>query len=337
MNSSLLSRRQLLKTSTLGSLALLSGCEYSKLRRSTLLYSRGSLPYQWRKLLPSHWRSNSVANSGEIVNQAISTHPDLIQLSDAWAQLLDPNDLDSWDGVPLLRELALFAKPITHILKQDICREIALPIAFSPWLLVICNRPDLVARFSEGWHLLLDPTIRGKVVFPSSPRVLIDIAQRMEGGLKMLPNLRRSVLSFDRHYGLNLLLNGDAEISILPARQAIQLLPEHPHLKGLLPKEGTLLTWDVMVRPSQSQKSLPIDWIKAAWERPLLDQLIASGWVPPLPLARLQGVLNKLELPDEWIELLYPEESLLNKCSSLLPLDISERKKLQDIWTKSMI
>nr|YP_009530963.1 hypothetical protein PMNZ_731 [Paulinella micropora]AXY63652.1 hypothetical protein PMNZ_731 [Paulinella micropora] len=337
INSALLSRRQLLKTGTLGTFALLSGCEYSKLSRSTLLYSRGSLPYQWLKLLPNDWRSDSMVNSSEVVNRILSSHPDLVQVSDAWGQLLNPNDLAPLDTIPLFKELALFTEPITYIFKDDLLRKVALPIAFSPWLLVICNRPDLLARSSEGWHLLLDPTVRGRVVFPSSPRVLIDIAQRLEGGLETLPALRRSVLSFDRYYGLNLLLNGDAEISILPAREAIPLLQEHPHLKGLLPNQGTILTWDLLVRPLLSQKALPIAWIQEAWKRPLLDHLIANGWVPPLPRARLQGALDKLKLPPEWKELLYPEESLLNKCSSLLPLDINERKRLQDIWTSVMV
>nr|YP_002049368.1 hypothetical protein PCC_0743 [Paulinella chromatophora]ACB43158.1 hypothetical protein PCC_0743 [Paulinella chromatophora] len=336
MSKPLLSRRGFLNAGTLGSLAFLESCRHSNPHRSTLAYLNGDLPLAWLKVLPNDWKTISVAGPQELINQFPIIHPDLVQFSDAWAQVLGPNELRPLEAHNLLEQLAPFAKPIARLFSKNINEELALPIAFSPWLLVVRNRTDLVARASEGWNLLLDPTLRGKVILPSSPRVVIDIAQRLQGGLDSLPLLRRSVLSFDQIYGINLLVNGDADVAILPARQVIPLLREDPALRAFLPNQGTLLSWNTLVRPATSQKPLPSDWIQAAWKRPLLKRLLSRGWVPPLPRISLMRAFKSLEMSDEWVELMYPTESLLKSCSTLIPINDSERKHLQQIWDETM-
>jgi hypothetical protein len=91
----------------------------------------------------------------------------------------------------------------------------AFPWAFGTWVLMVRRRPDLIERASEGWSLLLDPSLKDRLVLPSSPRVVISLlagpGSRTEPDLpERLRRLRSQALAFDDIGGLNLLLAAEA-------------------------------------------------------------------------------------------------------------------------------
>jgi putative spermidine/putrescine transport system substrate-binding protein len=79
---------------------------------------------------------------------------------------------------------------------------------------------------------------------------------------------------------------------------------------------------------------LPLEWIRDGLNLPLLDRLLAAGWVPPLPVAQLAPALNRW--PQRLRPLLLPSSDVLARCTNLLPLQAADRQRLQTLWDQAM-
>ena len=207
--------------------------------------------------------------------------------------------------------------------------QLAFPWAYSPWVIALRSRPDLAARRQEGWQLLLDPSLRGRLVLPSSPRISLEI---MGGDFERLERLRAQALAYDDRDGLNLLLSGDAEAAVLPLQRLIPLLRRDQRLAVIWPDSGAPLSWQLLLRPAGAAPSAPppLEWLGAVLEQPLLEQLLARGWVPPLPQADLAPVARRF--PESIAALLLPGDGLLQRCWSLPPLSVPQQLAQQNLW-----
>jgi hypothetical protein len=144
--------------------------------------------------------------------------------------------------------------------------------------------------------------------------------------------LRRQVLAHNDRDGLNLLLSGVAEVAVLPLRLLVPLLRRDPRLQLIWPTSGAPLSWQLLMRPAQAGpgSDWPIPWLEAMLQPPLLANLLAAGWVPPLPFAQLQKVVDRF--PPPLRPLLAPDPALLARSWSLPPLDGRDRLALQSLW-----
>jgi len=319
-----LSRRQLLgQGAALLPLALLGSCARSTGPR--LLACKGALPKAWLASLPSPWSLQEHERSQQIV--AAARDADLLQLSDGWASSLPPATLQPLGAPALLARLAAAAGPVSRLYGPPQSQALAFPWAFSPWVLALRNRPDLLDQARQSWDVLLDPSLKGRLVLPSSPRISIEL---MGADASRLRRLRQAALAYDEADGLNLLLMGKASAAVLPQQRLIPLLRQDPRLQVVLPATGAPLSWQVMLRPTQATAPLPLDWLARVLEPPLLPRLLAAGWVPPLPAAELQQALRVL--PGPQAALLLPPEAVLQRCWSQPPLPAAQRLAWQTLW-----
>ncbi|MFO7630234.1 MAG: hypothetical protein R6W06_12115 [Prochlorococcaceae cyanobacterium] len=365
-----LSRRQLLDRglrlggSAIGA-GLLAACR--PIPRTTLLYSRGELPEAWLQRLPPGWQGKPLAGPSAVA--AAAGEAALLQLGDGWATDLPPHRLAPLgEGVAAaLAELDPIAAPAMRLFGPADGPALAFPWAFGTWVLLLRNRADLLARRAEGWRLLLDPSLRRRLVLPSSPRLVIDLAARQlaegpgalpvaaeDGRLSaQLRRLRQQALAFDEPTGLNLLLAGDADAAVVPSQRVVPLLRRDPRLSAFLPASGSPLWWNLLLRPANSTAvastavasaavasaavastaPLPAAWLALLAEPRLLERLLAGGWLPPLPRARLAPALARW--PAAVAELLLPPAAVLARCSNLPPLTPSQRQQLQALWDGS--
>jgi hypothetical protein len=217
-------------------------------------------------------------------------------------------------------------------------------------VLLLRNRPDLLRRRQEGWSLLLDSSLRQRLVLPSSPRVVIDLALRQLGlaaadpaalGDPRLPDqlaqLRRQTLAFDERDGVQLLLAGEADAAVVPSQRALPLLLRDPRLEALLPETGSPLSWQLLLQlavDGDTSAPLPLEWLRDGLTLPLLDRLLAAGWVPPLPPQRLQPALARW--PQRLRPLLLPPPAVLARCSNLPPFSPAEQLRWQALWDGAM-
>jgi putative spermidine/putrescine transport system substrate-binding protein len=322
-----LGRRQLLATGAVAGLGLLAGCRRSGPR---LLASRGDLPAPWAQVLPAPWRLETRDDPAAVLAALDPERPALVQLSDGWASGLAT---DTWQPIHdggLLDRLAPRARAVSRLFGPDGAPRLALPFAVSPWVLLLRNRPDLLRRAPEGWELLLDPSLRGRLVLPASPRVTIAL---VNGDPARLRRLRAQALAYDDRHGLNLLLGGEAEALVLPRRRVVPLLQRDPRLQALLPQAGSPLSWNLLLRPAGAAPTPPTAWLAKLLDPSLLPDLLAAGWVPPLPHEELARA--SAGFPPALRALLAPPAGVLERCTDLPPLATAERLALQDLWDRS--
>jgi len=331
MADRLWSRRQVLRTGAGGSLALatwgLTGCAAATPPR--LLASLGDLPAAWMTRLPGPWQSQLLEGPEQVRTAVLASgprRPALVQLSDGWAATLPRAELQPIGTPALLARLDPAAAQVARLFAADPAPQLAFPWAINPWVLLLRNRPDLVRRRVEGWELLLDPSLAGALVLPSSPRVVLDL---VDGDAERLRRLRRQAVAFDDHDGLSLLLNGKAEAAVMPRQRVVPLLRRDPRLAVVLPEQGGPLGWNLLLSPAGAPAA-PIDWLAEALQPPLLPRLLAAGWVPPLPAAELERAVAPF--PPELRQLLHPPAAVLARWRSLPPLPPAERLRLQALW-----
>jgi len=130
-----------------------------------------------------------------------------------------------------------------------------------------------------SWGFLLDPVLRDSLMLASSLRVVIALAERLPNDLDDLPHLRRQASSYDDRNGPQPAACRRGGGGGLQARWAVPLLRSDPRLHAMLPDQGAVLGWTVLVRPASSPEPLPQPWVDlAAWGQPLLSHLARQGW-----------------------------------------------------------
>lgn len=341
----LIGRRQLLVLGASWATALLAGCRGGD--GPGLWAVRGELPPAWARLLPAAWKLRQLDDAAHLLAElkaAPRRGPQLIAITDGWATSV-PRDF--WQpgersgaqpsvqhGMPsrvqaLLGQLAPFALPASRLFGDPDQSALAFPWAYTPWVIALRNRPDLASQAERGWQLLLDSSLRGRLVLPSSARVCIEL---MDGDFARVQQLRRQALAYSDRDGLNLLLSGVAQAAVLPLRPLVPLLRRDPRLQLIWPSSGAPLSWQLLLRPSQADLDVawPISWLEAMLQPPLLANLLAAGWVPPLSFGQLWEVVESFPAPLR--PLLAADPALLARCRSLPPLDGRGRLALQSLW-----
>lgn len=326
-------------------LAALTGCR-SGGDGPLLLSVRGEMPAAWLKTLPAPWRSRSLESPAALLAALAAHSAGLLALGDGWADQLDRAQLHPLKAPELLAALQPRALEPSRLFQPEGTPSLAYPWAFGTWLLLLRNRADLARRREEGWSLLLDPSLRQKLVLPASPRLVIELAVRQLGGTgadpaaladarlpQQIRRLQRQALALDERDGLNLLLSGEAEAAVVPSHQAIPLLLRDPRLQALLPASGSPLWWQLLLRPAPAAP-LPLAWLLQGQQLPMLDRLLAGGWVPPLARERLEPALARW--PSRLRPLLLPPDAVLARCNSLVPWSAAERRRWQALWDQAL-
>jgi len=326
--SSAFSRRQLLALGAGGAAALLGGCRDRG--GPQLLAASGELPPAWLQELPAPWRLQQLAGPEQVL--AAAPEAALVALSDGWASVAPRQRWQPFhQAAPpaALARLAPFAAAASRLFAGADQPVVAFPWSYSPWVIALRHRPDLVSQAERGWDLLLDPSLRGRLVLPSSPRVCLAV---MGGSFERVRQLRRQALAHNDRHGLNLLLSGPAEAAVLPLRPLLPLLRRDPRLRVLWPTSGAPLAWQLLLQPAQDRaaEAWPGPWLEQLLQPPLLPRLLAGGWVPPLPPEQLTPLVAPF--PPPLRALLAPDPARLQRCWTLPPLEPQERLALQTLW-----
>ncbi|MFZ4566333.1 MAG: hypothetical protein ACOYMY_07700 [Prochlorococcaceae cyanobacterium] len=310
---SLLTRRRVL---LLAALAPLAACRPP--RRQRLLAPPGLLPSPLLRSLPAGWMAADWTPPVKATTPVWPADAAMLALPDGWATAWEPSRVGGWSGLDLEADLLPQARPLLRW---------GLPLAFGPWLIVLRDRPDLTG---QDWSLLLDPGLRGRLLLPAAPRLVLDLAERLGDPERSLSLLRRQARGFSDRDALTLLLQGEADGAVLPSQVVVPLLRRDPRLRAVLPATGSPLWWVMLLRPPQAPPP-PLAWLQQQRRPPLLAQLLRAGFTPPLRRALLAAALAGLP----GAELQYPSDALLSRCSTLMPFSPEQRSAAEALWRAS--
>lgn len=324
-----LNRRRFLQLAALTAAAGLSSCSRGT-AVPTLRAAADTLPALWRRRLPSPWTFAPFSNAAA-VRDAWPPSTDLLALTDGWLSGLAPSQLQAIAAAPLVNRLG----PLGMRFLADTPETwsgLLLPVGFSPWVMLIRREGGTAPDPNAGWNLLLDPAFEGKLLLPSSPRLLASLADRIDGP-DPLRRLRAAALSFDDRFALNWLLQGDARLAVVPLQRCMRALQQDPRLMVVLPQQGAPLHWTLLLRPKDTSEPLPQAWVEEAWTSPLLTRMLSQGWIPPLPSATLAAAASRV--PSRLMPALLPAATVWESCWTLFPLEPSQALSLQDRWDAS--
>ena len=95
-----------------------------------------------------------------------------------------------------------------------------------------------------------------------------------------------------------------------------------------------------LMHPAQPRELLQIHeplghlgFAMAQLVHPLLNRLLAKGWVPPLPAERLAAPLSAW--PEPVAQLMLPAPEVLERCNSLAPFSEPQRMQWQRLWDQA--
>ena len=321
----LLSRRHVLQMIGATGSVVLAGCRQAT-AAPTMTAPAGVLPKPWADALPKPWRL-TLAPAQQDWTLEDQARADLLVMGDGWLDAHPEDTLQPIASEPLRRQLD--AQALALLGELGALRDRVLPLAVTPWVMLLRDDP---AIRQEGWPLLLDSAVAGRVVLPASPRLVMSLADHLGGG-QALSELRRQALTFDDRQSTNWLLKGEARVVVLPLNRCITLLRRDPRLRAVLPASGAPLHWTVLLRPAASREPVPQSWVEKGWRDPLRRRLAQLGWRAPINSSGSMADQNALS--ERLRPLLFPSADTWSRCWSLPPLLPEDRSALQGLWRNS--
>ncbi len=325
-------RRELLKLGAFAGFGMIASCGRGFFH-PVLRATPETLPKQWRRTLPAPWRYKPIFS--EVENQSFFfkelEKTDLIAIGDGWLKALSQKDLQPIQTPRLADRLNPLARDFLNGLEVEMA-SCVLPVALSPWALAFRNGEKWLEDASAGWEVLLEPGLRGKVLLPQSPRLIVNLADKIDYPDALL-RLREQALTFDDRHGLNWILQGKGRVAVLPLQRCLSGLRSDPRLRVVVPRVGAPLNWSLLVRPATSREPVPQAWVEKAWKMPLMSPLIAGGWIPPLSFEEIEPALNTI--PESLRISSLPSQDILSRCWSLPELSQGEQILFEQRWNES--
>ncbi len=327
-----LPRRDFLKFSFFAGINLLSACGQSELR-PVLRSAPDLLPIELVRNIPPPWEYKPLNDSFEnnLFDNILNKKCDLLAIGDGWLSSISPKKLSLLSYPGLIEDLNFLAKEFLENLPKDFSQRV-LPFSFSPWVMLFRNGDKWLTHANESWSVLLNDDLKGNVVLPNSPRLIMSIAEKItvQDSLK---KLRAQVLTYDDKNALNWLLNGDARVAVLPLQNCLKRVKFDQRFSVAFPKLGSPLNWTLLLSPKPSKEPLPIFWINELWSSPILGKLLADGLIPPLKLIEIEKEITKI--PISYRNAVFPNKEIWSQCWSLPPLDEFSSNEMIERWKSS--
>jgi len=337
MRHSLIGRRGFIRVSSLASCFALYGCKFTPntpIDNPTLTSYEGILPESIISNLPLSWRFKLLRYKRQEnpYMTLAQENFDFLAIGDGWLQELSIDSFASFGDHELFDNLNIKAKEFLKNFDSQISKKI-LPIGYSPWVMLFRNGEKLLPEAKETWKVLLKKELKDQLVLPNSSRVVMALADKIEGK-DVLRDLRGQAKTFDDRNALNWVISGKAKAAVMPLQNCITSVLRDPRLNVVIPLEGAPLNWTLLLKSGASQFSVPSSLITTTFKRPLLTKLLLDGWIPPIDFSK---VINIVKLLPEQSKSIYglSQESYKNFWS-LEPLTDLNQSTLESRWNSSL-
>ena len=213
---------------------------------------------------------------------------------------------------------------------NEIQRSKLFPLGVVPYTIIIKNNKELISSARNTWDFLLLKKLKGKIIFPESPRILMSIAEKINTS-NSLKKLKSQAMLFDDENMLNWLINSDACVAIVPFSLCSKYLKIDPRLSLAFPSQGVPLMWHFLLSRSDLNSAKLTDWIKSFEKKSVVDKLVSQGWYLPFNSDYLQSKYKSELLPISG-----PSQKCWDNSWSFPVLTNEEKIKLENSWNDSL-
>ena len=330
MSSKFATRREFLNCGKLSLLFLLNSC--SNLPNKVKIALQNSLyPQSFKDTIPKDWKQEKINFKSIQLKKNRNTifNSDFTLINDGWITSINFAEFEKINEYPFIKNLD---KRSIEFLGSfnEIQRSKLFPIGVVPYTIIIKNNKELISSARNTWDFLLLKKLKGKIIFPKSPRILMSIAEKINTS-NSLKKLKSQAMLFDDENMLNWLINSDACVAIVPFSLCSKYLKVDPRLSLAFPSQGVPLMWHFLLSRSDLNNAKLTDWIKSFEKKSVVDKLVSQGWYLPFNSDYLQSKYKSELLPISG-----PSQKCWDNSWSFPVLTNEEKIKLENSWNDSL-
>ena len=320
-----LSRRKFLDIGKLSLLFLLTSCKGLSKEISIGFYNN-FLPTSFVNLFSKDWKKENLNYRDNNFNKNFRDK-DLILINDGWLSRLELkyfNDISD----TLLNYLDERSK--NYLENWELFeRKKLYPVAVIPYAVIIKNNERYKITNKDNWDFLLTKDFIGKMILPSSPRILISIAERINNKNAMKAIINKYNI-YDDINAIDWLINTDAVLAILPLTICEKYLKIDPRLSIVFPNQGVPLMWNFLLINNNFNQALLLNWIDKLIDKNSINKLVKDGLYLPF---NNEYIHSKYKYSSKSARLLNrPSEECWRNSWSFNSLKESEKVELEKIW-----
>ena len=324
-------RRQFLNYGKLSFLFLMNSCSNSS-KKIKISFQSSFYPQSLKDTFPRILQQENI-NFSELKlekNKIKLYKSEFILINDGWLESINFTNFQNINNLFLNDLLDNRSKDFLNSFKEY-QRNKLFPIGVVPYAVIIKNNKDLIHDASKSWDFLLDEKLKGKIIFPQSPRILISISKKISAK-NSLSKLKAQAMLFEDKNAINWLINSHASVAIIPLSLCKKYLRIDSRLSMVFPNKGVPLIWNFLLTKSKNNNGILIDWIKSLENNETINKLSNQGFYLPF--------INKYSQNKYNIKIANNNDGPSKKCWenswSFQPLNNEEKLNLENLWNQSL-
>ncbi len=330
MFSKFATRREFLNWSKLSLLFLLNSCSNVP-NKVKIALQNSFYPKSFKDTIPKDWKQEKInfENIQQQKNRNIILDSDFTLINDGWVNNINFAEFEKINQYTLIENLDKRSIDFLGSFNEN-QRSKLFPIGVVPYTIIIKNNKELINSARTSWDFLLSKKLKGKIIFPQSPRIILSIAKKINS-TNSLKKLKSQAMLFDDKNMLNWLINSDACLAIVPYSLCSKYLKIDPRLSLVFPSEGVPLMWHFLLSRSNLNSEILIKWIKSLEKRSIVDKLVSQGWYLPFNSDYLQTKYKSGLSPISG-----PSKKCWDNSWSFSVLTSEQKINLQNSWNESL-
>ncbi len=330
MFSKFATRREFLNWSKLSLLFLLNSCSNVP-NKVKIALQNSFYPKSFKDTIPRDWKQEKInfENIQQQKNRNIILDSDFTLINDGWVNSINFAEFEKINQYTLIKNLDKRSIDFLGSFNEN-QRSKLFPIGVVPYTIIIKNNKELINSARTSWDFLLSKKLKGKIIFPQSPRIILSIAKKINS-TNSLKKLKSQAMLFDDKNMLNWLINSDACLAIVPYSLCSKYLKIDPRLSLVFPSEGVPLMWHFLLSRSNLNSEILIKWIKSLEKRSIVDKLVSQGWYLPFNSDYLQTKYKSGMSPISG-----PSKKCWDNSWSFSVLSSEQKINLQNSWNESL-
>ena len=326
MINKFLSRRKFFNIAKLSFLFFLSSCRNFS-ANINVAFQKKLYPLQFIDKIPNLWNHKEINlnKSFKEINSKNFKNIDLLFVNDGWLNKINFDDFENINSA-LLYKLDERSKTYLNNFEESKKRKL-MPIGINPYAVIIKNNKKYLIDNNDSWDFLFLKDLKGKIVLPKSARIVLSIMKKIKNR-DLIENIREQEFIYDDKNSLDLLLNTEASLAIIPLSLSQKYLKIDSRLSILFPNDGVPLMWNfAMIRSSLNLQEFN-NWIDLLLNPKTTNRLVMAGWYLPFQTETMRqlysGNMNQFSNYN-----LIPSKKCWDNSWSFSPLDPLEKKELE--------